>query len=436
LLGVLVRRPLRLLVCLLLLTLFGFGLWLGGSQVWAWYHFRAGRSAVERYHHLDAMQHLAACLRIWPNDPDALVLAARTARRLDALDQAEAFLQRAQGMKRNYDPVLERLLLRAARGELDQVEKVCQDRVEQNDPNTSLILEALVAGALRAFRMRYAENCLERWLELEPENPQAIFYRGVLFEFRGARQEAAASYRRALECDAEFDPARLSLALQLRDLLRSNEAVPHLEYLLTRDPGNLRIPVYLAQCKDQLGQQAEAEAILDDVLTRDPDFAPALAERGKMALDKGQLELAERLLSKAAKHDLGDYSIHYRLYQCLTQLGRTQEADALQQRLKQIETDILRLNDIVHTQMAQSPRDVALHYEAGMIALRAGSFREGLRWFDSALQIEPKHAPTHRALAEFYQKTGQIGEAQKHWETAKAVDPEGTIGQPPMAVPK
>jgi tetratricopeptide (TPR) repeat protein len=409
---------------------------LGGSQVWAWYHFRAGRSAVERYHHLDAMQHLAACLRIWPNDPDALVLAARTARRMDALDQAEAFLQRAQGMKRNYDPVLERLLLRAARGELDQVEKVCQTRVEADDPDSALILEALVAGAVRALRMRYADNCLRRWLELEPDNPQALFYRGVLLQFNAARQEAAASFRRALECDAEFDPARLELAIQLLELLRGGEAIPHLEYLLTRDPGNLRISVYLAQCKDQLGQQAEAETILDEVLERDPNFMPALAERGRLALREGKIESAERLLSRAAKFDRGDYSLHYMLYQCLAQLGRTQEAEELQQRLKQIEADLTHLRDIVNVKMPQSPRDVALHYEAGMIALRAGSFKEALRWFDSALQIEPKHAPTHRALAEFYQKTGQIGEAQKHWETAKAVDPEGTIGQPPMAVPK
>jgi tetratricopeptide (TPR) repeat protein len=122
------------------------------------------------------------------------------------------------------------------------------------------------------------------------------------------------------------------------------------------------------------------------------------------------------------------------LSQCLTNLGRTQEADALQQRLKQIEDDLTHLRDIVNTRMAQSPRDVSLHHEAGMIALRAGSYKEALRWFDSALQIEPNHAPTHRALAEFYQKTGQIGEAQKHWEAAKAADPEGTISRPPNAV--
>src|SRR5947209_2912451 len=122
--------------CLSLLMMFGFGAWMGGLQVWAWYHYRAARDAVERYHTPDAVKHLKSCLNVWPNDPDALVLAARSARRMEAFDEADDLLRRAQGKKRNYDPVLERLLLRAARGEIDEVEKTCHARVEQNDPDT------------------------------------------------------------------------------------------------------------------------------------------------------------------------------------------------------------------------------------------------------------------------------------------------------------
>jgi tetratricopeptide (TPR) repeat protein len=74
--------------------------------------------------------------------------------------------------------------------------------------------------------------------------------------------------------------------------------------------------------------------------------------------------------------------------------------------------------------------------EMGMIAMRAGNYPEMLRWFDIALRIEPKHAPTHRAMAEFLIKAGQLGEAQKHWETAKEVDPTGTVSRPPIPVPR
>ena len=432
----LARRPLVLLACMALLGLFAFGVLIAAQNIMAWYHYRSGRAALERYHPLDASRHFAACLTVWPNDPDALVLAARAARRLEEFDRAEMLLNKARGMKRNYDPVTERLMLRAARGELDEVEKLCQARVEQNDPDSSLILEALVSGAIRASRLRYADNCLHGWLEREPNNALAHYYKGALFELVAVRQEAAAAFKHALELDPQLDMARLQLAVQLLDLLRAAEAVPHLEYLREQEPNDPRIPVYLAQCKDQMGKQAEAEAILDELLTNYPDFPPALTERAKIHMRSGQRGEAERLLRHATELDRSDFTAHHMLFQCLWQGERSTEATELQKKLKQIEDDSSRMRTLVSVDLVKSPRDPALHYEAGMIAYRAGNYREMLRWFDSALRIEPKHAPTHRAMAEFLQRAGQLGEAQKHWEIAKEVDPEGTTNRPPIPVPK
>src|SRR5207245_3869895 len=70
-LGSLVRRLLVIAACLSLLALFGFGAWMGAIQVLAWYHYRAARDAVERYHTPDAIKHLKSCLDVWPNDPDS-----------------------------------------------------------------------------------------------------------------------------------------------------------------------------------------------------------------------------------------------------------------------------------------------------------------------------------------------------------------------------
>jgi tetratricopeptide (TPR) repeat protein len=432
----LVRRPQVLFGGLVLLGLAAFGGFIGARQILAWHHYRSGRAALEGFHPLEASKHFDDCLATWPNDPDALVLAARAARRLEEFDRAERFLDKARGMKGNYDPVTERLMLRAARGELDEVERLCQARVEKNDPDASLILEALVTGAIRVSRLRYADNCLREWFDREPDSALAHYYKGVLYEFMAIRSEAAAAYKHALELDPQLDPARLQLAVQLVDLLRAGEAVPHLEYLQKRLPEDLRIPVYLAQSKDQLGKQAEAEKILDDLLEKNDSFPPALTERAKFFMRSGQLSEAEKLLRRAVRSDPGDYTAHHMLFQCLWQNERGSEAADLQKRLKQIEEDSQRLQIIVGNELIKYPRAPSLHYEAGIIAMRAGRYREMLRWFDSALRIEPKHAPTHRAMAEFLQKAGQLGEAQKHWEIAKEVDPEGTSTRQPIAVPE
>jgi len=185
-----------------------------------------------------------------------------------------------------------------------------------------------------------------------------------------------------------------------------------------------------------MGQQYEAEAILDKTLIDFPDFPPALTERAKIHMRSGQRGEAEKLLRRATELDRGDYTAHHMLFQCLWQGERDAEATELQKNLRQIEDDSSRMRILVSVDLVKNPRDPSLHHEAGMIAYRAGNYREMLRWFDAALRIEPKHAPTHRAMAEFLQRAGQLGEAQKHWQIAKEVDPEGTTNFPPKPAPK
>src|SRR5262249_20628601 len=229
-----IRRPLRALGIVLLLILFCFGAYIGGMHTWAWYPFGAGRDALERYHTLDAVEHLQACLSVWPNDPDCLAMSARAMRRLEMFDLAEAYLEQAKGMRgKHADPILERMLLRLARGDAEQLGKTCQAKGEQKDPDSGLILEALNPRAIPTYQIRKAGLYTQRWLEREPDNPQAYFLRGLVLEYMGLRQEAAGAFRRALEIDPEHDEARLHLATQLLDLLRGGEAIPHFEYLQT-----------------------------------------------------------------------------------------------------------------------------------------------------------------------------------------------------------
>jgi hypothetical protein len=47
----------------------------------AWYHLRAARAELQRYHHPQAIRHLQICRAVWPRHPDVLLLAARAARR-------------------------------------------------------------------------------------------------------------------------------------------------------------------------------------------------------------------------------------------------------------------------------------------------------------------------------------------------------------------
>jgi tetratricopeptide (TPR) repeat protein len=395
------------------------------GQISAWSHLRTARALVTRYQDRDALGHLDACLQVWPRDPEALLLSARVARRTAAFDQANLLLDRYQAVRgEDDDLVLERLLVRAASGDLDAVARFGRMVVDQHDPAAPLVLEAFVHGYLRMYRLQEADACLQAWLQLQPDNAQAHFLQGLMLEQRGALQEALASFRQAVALDAHHDQARLHLSFILTQLHQGGEALPHLQYLQRRGMDSPMLPVYLARCHYQLGQTDDAERVLHAALEQQPHFAPALADLGKILFETGRRQEAGPFLKEAASLLPGDYQVHYLYSQSLAETGNQAEVKAEAARLKQIEEDVKRVEVLVNVDMSKRPHDPALHYEAGMLALRAGAPEDGLRWLESALKEDPDYGPAHLALAYFYQQNGDASRAARHLQQARKSMPQ------------
>src|SRR5262249_44953804 len=175
------RHPRRFLVVLALYLLAGLVIAFCGSRLLGIYHFRAGRSALQRCHNPEAAEHLRACLGVWPDDPATLFLAARAARRLGDFEQAGQFLDEAKSRAGKETPLaddlaLERVLLSAERGEVEQVHNLCLALMKQKEQAAPLILEAMAHGYMRALRFGEADYWLHQWLEREPDNPLAFFF--------------------------------------------------------------------------------------------------------------------------------------------------------------------------------------------------------------------------------------------------------------------
>jgi tetratricopeptide (TPR) repeat protein len=401
-----------------------------GAQLWASYHLRQARAAMERYRTNEATSHLRDVLSIRSRDPEALLLAARAARRQSAFEDADHFLDRYQEVRGNDDRELqlERVLLRLERGEIDSVSKYCQSLIARDDPATPLVLEALAKGCLRTYRSQQAEMFVKEWLQRQPDNPHALLLQGQVLDLTTRTHDAIASYRSALQIDPELEEARLRLCNALMGLGLTAEAGPHLKYLHQRMPDNLMVRVLLARVYDRAGETEAAEKLIDGVLARQPHFPPALAERGKLSLRANRGEEAEKALREAVALEPGDYSARYQLIRCLETLGKSEEAQREQTRWQQMEDDLKRIQEISTVRMEQNPHNPDLHYEAGMISLRAGAPSEALRWFQSALREDPNHAPTHKALMEYYQRMGDHARAREHRQ--KAGLPEGSSPAP------
>jgi tetratricopeptide (TPR) repeat protein len=221
-----------------LLLFIGGGVGMSGVNLWASYHLRAARSAMERYHTREAISHLQAALSVWPRDPETLPLTSRAARRMGAFDKAEQLLDVYQELRGANDEtlILERILVHAERGDIESTREYCQSLIQQDHPDAALILEALGRGFMRTYRLHDAEICLQEWFNRQPDNAQAYFIQAQMYDLQGRAGDSAVSYRRVLTIDPENDDARLGLCAALLQLGLAEEVLPHLEYLKKRTP--------------------------------------------------------------------------------------------------------------------------------------------------------------------------------------------------------
>src|SRR5262249_40561182 len=142
---------------------------------------------------------------------------------------------------------LERCLLRAQDGDLAEVQETLWHFIEEQHPDTALILEALVLGYMKVGSSKAGQAALARLLEMEPDNLAGLYWRGVISAHRGNEQAALADYRRVLELNPEHPEARKRLAdlLVTRDPV---EARTHLDRLLQSQPRDPALLLSLFRC--------------------------------------------------------------------------------------------------------------------------------------------------------------------------------------------
>jgi tetratricopeptide (TPR) repeat protein len=423
-----VGRALFALVLLLIVGVVGLSTY---RQLWADYHSREAERALQRRDFDAAQAHLRLCLEVWRSDPETHFLLARTARRAGSYGDAEQHL--SQCKKLGWIPeaiALERALMEAQRDDPADVEGYLLSCVHQDHPDSVLILEALTQGYLRKYRLLQALDCLELWLRRQPDDVQALAWRGETYERMRNDDPAIDDYRRVVGLDPTRDDVRLRMVRLLIEGHRPDEAVGHCELLYQRQPGNPQAVIGLAVCRREQGRTEEARQLLDLLLAAEPRHPQALTERGKLALDAGQLEVAEEWLRKAVAVGPYERDAVYAFCQCLQGKGKQDEVKGWLERLKRIDADRAHMNDLMRA-LTLAPRDPNLRAEAGVIMLRNGHDEAGLHWLSTALQEQPGCRLAHRALADYFERQGNAAEAAYHRRLAGPAPPQSSA--PPSA---
>jgi len=405
-------------------------------QAYAAYHLRAGRTAVEHYHSALARSHLDACLRIWPANESAHVLAARAARRTGDYDAAERYLRDAPRPddKPSPDVVLEWALLTAVKGDLLEVEEFLRARALKDPATAPLVWEALAEGNTRMYGARAAVDILDHWLAADPDNPRAHFLRGNVHR-QGNASKSIADYHRAVELDPDNDEARWWLAVELQEAGQFHETLPLLEQLRARGWPDRDLRVRIAHALDRVGRTPEARDLLDAVLADNPDAGFALRVRGQLELTAGDLPAAEKWLREAVRVLPHDYRTRYALAQCLQHESKTEEAGEVQSVAEQLKARSEQLAELRTRKMPVRPHDPALHCEMGVLLDLLGYTDMAEKWLYSALHEDPDYRPAHAALADFYDRhqrdPAKAAEHRAQARGAKAPDPDARPAKKP-----
>jgi tetratricopeptide (TPR) repeat protein len=415
------RRRRWLLLAALLLALSAYPGWYGVCLL----RFRRDRAAAEKalaeYDFAAARDRLASCLRLWPSDPPTRLLAAQAARRDGDLAAAEEHLEAYRTLRDGGggpERTLEWSLIEAERGRVKDVQGFLLSCLEVHHPASEQILEALAWGSVQNYQLDQAQFWVEELSTKAPKNPVGRLVRAQTAESLGRDDRALDVYRSLVADYPRYTRARWGLAALLFRTHRYEEAAAVYEELRRQQPGQALHLVGLARCWERLDRTEEARPLIRRLEEHYPDNSEALLECGQFALGEHRPADAERFLRRAAELAPNDHEVHYQLGVCLGQLGRPEEARRQVERAKEIEADLIRLEK-AFTSTVRAPADPAPRLEAGQICLRNGQVAEGLRWLYGALEVAPRHKPTHAALADYFASQGDAERAEHHRRLAQ-----------------
>ncbi len=230
------------------------------------------------------------------------------------------------------------------------------------------------------------------------------------------------NYEAALERDPDLDKARLGLAEQLSKARRFDEAEREFLTYLGRQPGDASALVGLGRNAFQNGDIDGATKHLEAALRIDPRQPDALKELAQTDIRLGRFVQACRRLELLTQIEPYDHEIRYSYAQALKLSGddeRARTESQLAVRLRNEHDQIVRLR----SKILQDPNDRDSRYEVTRWMFDHGHQNEGLKWASEILRGDPNHVPTHRLLADYYEKQGNIGLANYHRLSAASTRP-------------
>jgi len=235
-----------------------------------------------------------------------------------------------------------------------------------------------------------ADACYNNAIQLNPDHFPWAYYSAYLAQENGNMQAALPRFKKAIELDAEYLPARYRLAQVYLDLNRNDEAYELFYSLLNQ-------PTFKAAAHNGLGQ---VYLMRQDYSTAVEHFTQALA-----------------IAPEATK-------IHYPLALALRGAGKTKLA---KQHLQQHGKHELIINDRLVDALEALKNPATRHFVTAMSAVLKKDYAKAVSEFEMGLEYEADNTAARTSYARVLYLKGNAEQARLQLEQVIAQDPEKSL---------
>lgn len=335
-------------------------------------------------------------------EPETALLRARVHRKLGELDEVAHWLEEAlrRGASRD-DVQREEWLAYAQAGQMQQAGPHLQELLLTSNEDLPEVCDAYVTGYMRIGHDQKAQAILESWIADYPDDPWPVYLRGKIARRQSRFADAERDFRKVLDLDPHAAHAAVDLGDVLLIQLQPQQALDQYERGMGDPQTSLLAMLGAAKARQSLGDAEQAAALFNRVLDERPDDAAALHGLGELALHEGQLEEAISRLEASLQSDPQSLATRYLLVQALQQSGRGDQTGVHLERIEAARTGLSELQNL-RDELSKQPDNPELRYQIAELEYGYGSRDDAVLTYLSVLDLDPRHVPTHKALAQHY----------------------------------
>lgn len=236
------------------------------------------------------------------------------------------------------------------------------------------------------------------------EVPEAWFNLGVALERLGRPDEAASAYRQALRIRPDLGEAAVNLSLLEERGRDARASARQWSELARKYPDDAQARVRLASLYRAAGQLDEAWRLAREALQRDPKAPGAHKVMMRVALDRGNADLAELLALRAQKLDPDDPEVIFFLGEGMARRGDAAAATAQYRKA-----------------LALRPGYLPARYGLLRQALAAQAWETVAAEARKIIELGPGDARVHLALGVALRYLGKADEAAAAFDRAESL---------------